>query len=128
MLFRSWKLIGTSNNMTLTLFKAVEREDVDAQYERTRKEGYYTDLKIVDADAKVDQPSLPKGMKKESPRSGRGGKGGPSLATRPEIAKRPATPSRKPTTARSALKSEVKPTKKKTGSSPRTSKRPAKKK
>jgi hypothetical protein len=76
-----WKLIGTSNNMTLTLFKAVEREDVDAQYERTQREGYYTDLKILDADAKVDQPAQPKGTKKESPRAERGGKGASSSDT-----------------------------------------------
>ena len=49
-----WKLIGTSHNTAMTLFKSVEREDVDAQFERTQREGYYTDLKILDVDAKVD--------------------------------------------------------------------------
>jgi len=123
-----WKLIGTSNNMTLTLFKAVEREDVDAQFERTLREGYYTDLKILDAEAKVEQPAQPKGTKKESPRAERGGKGAALNAKRTEVAKRPATPSRKPTPAKSALKTEVKSTKKKPSGSAAAAKRVAKKK
>lgn len=126
-----WKLIGTSHNMTLTLFKSVEREDADAQLERTQREGYYTDLKILDADAKVEQPVQPKGTKKASPRIERGSKGAPSTATRTEVAKRssppPASPPRKPTPAKSALKAEVK-TKKKPSGSAGASKRAAKKK
>jgi len=127
-----WKLIGTSHNMTLTLFKSVEREDADAQLERTQREGYYTDLKILDADAKVEQPVQPKGTKKASPRIERGSKGAASTATRTEVAKRssppPASPPRKPAPAKSALKTEVKATKKKPSRSASASKRAAKKK
>jgi len=123
-----WKLIGTSNNMTLTLFKAVEREDVDAQFERTHREGYYTDLKILDAEAKVEQPTQPKGTKKESPRSERGGRGAALTTKRTAVAKRPASPSRKSSPAKSALKTEVKTTKKKSSGSAAASKRVAKKK
>ncbi len=54
-----WKLVGTVNHTTLTLFKAVEREDVEAQLERVGKEGYYTDLRILEKDAKVIQPKQP---------------------------------------------------------------------
>jgi len=122
-----WKLIGTSHNATLTLFKSVEREDVDAQFERTQREGYYTDLKILEAEAKVDQPAQPKGTKKPSPRIERGGKGASSTATRTVVAKRRASPPRKPTPAKSASKTEVKTTKKKprgsAGASNRTSKK-----
>jgi len=123
-----WKLIGTSHNTAMTLFKSVEREDVDAQFERTQREGYYTDLKILDADAKVDQPVQPKGTKKESPRTERGGKGAPLTAKRKEAAKRPASPPRKPILTKSALKSEVKARKKKPSGSAGASKRAAKKK
>ena len=123
-----WKLIGTSHNATLTLFKAVEREDVDAQFERTLREGYYTDLKILDADEKVVQPVQPKGTRKPSPRIERGGKGAASPATRTEGVKRSASSSRKPTASKNALKTEVKTKKKKPARSAGSSKRVAKKK
>lgn len=50
-----WKLIGKSSGFTITLFKAVEREDVEAQLERLQKEGYYTELQIVDNNMKIEQ-------------------------------------------------------------------------
>lgn len=59
-----WKLIGHARHMALTLFKAAEREDVEAQLERTRKEGYYTNLQILDINTKVEQPPQPKPTKK----------------------------------------------------------------
>lgn len=43
----AWKLVGRSDGMTLTLFKAIERDEVEAQLERSVREGYYTDLKIL---------------------------------------------------------------------------------
>lgn len=67
-----WKLVGTANNMTLTLFKAVEREDVEAQLDRVQKEGYYTNLLILEANAKVAQPKpLPKPAEPKSSKSGK---------------------------------------------------------
>ncbi len=51
-----WKLVGKSSGFFLTLFKAVEQQEVEAQLERVRKEGYYTDLRILDANAKIEQP------------------------------------------------------------------------
>lgn len=50
-----WKLMGRSGDMYLTLFKAVEREEVEAQFERMSKDTYYRDLKILDADTVVPQ-------------------------------------------------------------------------
>ncbi len=51
--------MGRSGDMFLTLFKAVEREEVEAQLERLGKESYYRDLRILDADTVVPQsPSV----------------------------------------------------------------------
>ncbi len=50
-----WKLLAKSGGLVLTLFKAIEREDVEAQLERVRREGYYTNLRIAGADEKVKQ-------------------------------------------------------------------------
>ena len=52
-----WKLVGHSAGVALTLFKAVEREEVEAQLTRIHREGYYTDLKVLDINAKVIQPT-----------------------------------------------------------------------
>lgn len=54
-----WKLVGAANGLVLTLFKSVEREDADAQLVRIAGEGYYKDLRILDADAPVAQSSAP---------------------------------------------------------------------
>lgn len=54
-----WKILGASEGVILTLFKSVEREEADAQIERLGKEGYYKDLRIVDANEKVVQPKPP---------------------------------------------------------------------
>lgn len=51
--------MGRSGDMFLTLFKAVEREEVEAQLERLGKDSYYRDLRILDADTVVPQsPSV----------------------------------------------------------------------
>jgi len=52
-----WKLVGTSGGLTLTLFKAVERADVEAQYERVCNEGYYKDARILEIDPKSIVPA-----------------------------------------------------------------------
>ena len=54
-----WKIIGRSAGMNVTLFKAVEREEVEAQLERLTRDGYYTHLQILEASAKVEQPPQP---------------------------------------------------------------------
>ena len=55
-----WKLIGESEGFALTLFKSIEREDVDAQFERVQRDGYYLNLRILGADDKVKQPTSTK--------------------------------------------------------------------
>ena len=52
-----WKLMGESHGVELTLFKAVERAEVEAQLERVRRESYYRNLRILDAKEKVAQPA-----------------------------------------------------------------------
>lgn len=58
-----WKLVGYTGGTAVTLFKAVDRQDVEVQYERILKDGYYKDLKILDINAKVIQPKKPKAAK-----------------------------------------------------------------
>ncbi len=106
-----WKIVGHANGLALTLFKSVEREDADAQLERLTRDGYYTNLEIMEATAKVVQPQPPKEVKKaakpreetkSSPRaeSRKTAKSAPSK--RGSAARRPAA--RKPA-AKSASKS-----------------------
>ncbi len=52
-----WKLIGEAHGVALTLFKAIERADVEAQLERVNREGYYRNLRILELAEKVKQPS-----------------------------------------------------------------------
>ncbi|MFQ5589820.1 MAG: hypothetical protein ACE5HE_01530 [Phycisphaerae bacterium] len=54
-----WKLLGESQDVIVTLFKAVDRTEVEAQLERVRKEGYYSGLRIVEADMEIKQPKPP---------------------------------------------------------------------
>jgi len=60
-----WKLIGTSNGMALTLFKAVEREDVDAQFERIQREAINRNLRIPTPKRRADQPHSPRGRRRK---------------------------------------------------------------
>lgn len=60
----NWKIVGRSGHMNVTLFKSVEREEVEAQLERLTRDGYYTHLQILEAKAVVEQPPQPKEAKK----------------------------------------------------------------
>lgn len=48
-----WKLMGYVDGYTVTLLKAIEREDAEAQLLRLQEEGYYRGLEIYPIDAKV---------------------------------------------------------------------------
>ena len=70
-----WKLVGESSGVVLTLFKGTQREEVDAQHDRVRREGYYTNLRVLDVNEKVAAPpvektpkALPKTAKTPAPR------------------------------------------------------------
>jgi|GEM_PF-5315059 len=52
----AWKLVGVSDGLVLTLFKSVEKEEADAQHERLKAEGYYSNLAVVDINTKVRPP------------------------------------------------------------------------
>ncbi|HNQ22057.1 MAG TPA: hypothetical protein PKK06_03085 [Phycisphaerae bacterium] len=43
----TWKLVGESSGLVVTLFKATDRAEVEGQLERVRKDGYYTNLQVV---------------------------------------------------------------------------------
>ncbi len=58
-----WKLVGESSSMVLTLFKTVEREEIDAHLDRVRKEGFYTNLRVLDINEKIAQPGGVKAAK-----------------------------------------------------------------
>lgn len=50
-----WKLVGESRGLTITLFKAIEREEVEAHLLRLQDDGYYKKLRILDNNAKLTQ-------------------------------------------------------------------------
>lgn len=114
-----WKLVGTAHHATLTLFKAVEREDVEAQLERVSKEGYYTDLRILEKDAKVVQPKQP-----PKPPEPKAAKPARTSAPSPKStkAKAKAPPASKPATKKAAPAAKAK-----TQSKPKKSEKPTKK-
>jgi transposase InsO family protein len=76
-----WKLIGHSGGMAVTLFKAAEREDIEAQFERLRREGYYTDLRIVDINEKIVHPNPPPPERKPAKRAAKEKKQAPAKAS-----------------------------------------------
>jgi len=126
-----WKLIGISQNIALTLFKAVDRADVEAQYERVKREGYYTDLLIVDINEKVKQPKPVKDTARRRARKTAGA--AKKLATRAAKRKRTAKatagsvrPSRKKTTKKATTRASGK--KKKASAESRKKKAKKKKK
>jgi hypothetical protein len=113
-----WKLIGVSQDTALILFKAVDRADVEAQYERVKREGYYTDLRIVDINEKVKQPKPPKPVKGTARRRARKTAG---------AAKKPATRAAKRKRTAKATAGTARPSRKKT-TKKATAKAPGKKK
>ncbi len=54
-----WKLVGKSGGVVLTLFKAIQREEVEDQLRRVHEDGYYTDLRILEIDEKVQVAAGP---------------------------------------------------------------------
>jgi hypothetical protein len=53
-----WKIAGYVNGLTVTLLKAVERDEVEAQLERLQAEGYYRGVDIYPIEAKVPPDPL----------------------------------------------------------------------
>lgn len=50
-----WKVVGEARGLTLTLFKAIEREEVEAHLARLTNDGYYKKLRILDNSTRVKQ-------------------------------------------------------------------------
>lgn len=89
-----WKVIGESFGAIVTLFKSIEREDADAQLDRLQRDGYYTNLRIVEAKEVIKQPASakdaiipPKSIKAPPPAPPK-----PKRAARKDAAARPARP------------------------------------
>ena len=114
-----WKLVGKVDGLFITLFKAVARGDVEDQSERVQRDGYYTDLQILDINTKIQQPEVvkpPKPARKSQ------------STTRPAAkAKEPkAVTSKQTTVAKDSTKQTKKagPPKSKPKATPKTVKRP----
>jgi len=103
----AWKLLGSSAGAVVTLFKSAVREEVEAQQDRVLRDGYYSDLKVVDIDFKVVQPRTPKKKK--------------TAAARAKKAKTSAKPAPKPKTTKQKTTAERKVKKKKTATKKATS-------
>lgn len=126
-----WKIVGQSGNVVLTLFKAVEREEIEAQLERLTKDGYYTNLRILDNNERVEQPKLSKAEAKKAAAALKSNlKSGLKPAEKQNApAKKSEKKASRPTPpVRSAEKQTAKHSKKKSGPANAPSKRPAKKK
>lgn len=119
-----WKLIGQSQGMTLTLFKAVELEDVEAQRERLHKEGFYADLRILDADAKVEQPKTAKSLKSKETKA-KSGEKAEKVDARPIRGAKTESRSTKTTSVAPPLKVEAKSSRTKPASTKRATKKKA---
>ena len=89
----AWKLVGTSQNTVLTLFKTVDRGEAEGQLVRLQNDGYYTDLRVLEIDAKVVQP-----------------KGAKAAKTAPRAAEQAAKTKKKPAKATGKAKRPIKKT------------------
>ena len=137
-----WKLVGESPDAVLTLFKAVEVGEVEAQLERTRKDGYYKNLRVLDIDAQIRQPVSAKTRQgaRKSPKTAAATKAKkaqkvvsppakPKRAERTKPAARPSSsPKARKTRKVKATAKTPKTAKKKVAASKSTRKRTAKKK
>ena len=128
-----WKLVGISDGLALTLFKSVEKEEAEAQHERLAREGYYTQLAVVDINAKIPAPrgskksrvsadkakepaAASKTSRRDPPARPSGSGKGKSVSHKPESSptKKPATSMAKSKPAAAAKTTKKKPAGKKT--------------
>jgi len=130
-----WKLVGFSEGYHLTLFKAVEQDDVVAQLDRVRREGYYTDLRIMNVDAKVEQSKAAKAklaaeqQKEVKPPSSRKSVGKKAQPVRRVVAtKTPTVVAVKPSSKKELAKKAGKGSKKKSAPAKSPAKRVVKRK
>ena len=97
-----WKLIGDCTGFSMTLFKSVEREEVEAQLERVRKENYYGNLRILDVNEKVRQSAAAKAAVRAAQREKKQ-RNSPLMPTaKPAATKQAAAPAPKPKSAKKA--------------------------
>ncbi len=118
-----WKVVGESGGLVLTLFKSVEREDSDAQLERLTKDGFYTNLRILDVAEKITQTIKPEPAKAREPRAR-----APKAAAEVAPGRKPRVPKEKAEKKSRAVAKPSKKAPKKKTSSGRTSERRSPKK
>ena len=106
-----WKVVGTAQGTVVTLYKSVEREEADGHAERLGKEGYYRDVRVLEASATIVQQTT-KPAKKAEQRSELPAKaaakaaegGGKKPARAVAVPKRPAPKKTGKTRAKTAKK------------------------
>ncbi len=132
----AWRLVGESSGAILTLFKAVERDEVESQFERLSRDGYYADLRILDVNEKIEQPASAKKLlrpekKVTTKTTARTSKTGVATTktARPKGVVKARSVSKATVAAKPAKKSKATPrkTKKKAASAKSTKKRSARK-
>jgi hypothetical protein len=121
-----WKLLGTSGDYILTLFKAVEREDVEAQLERVRKDGYYADLRIVENDYKIVQPKRPEPKATKAAKAKKAPKKAAAKAKKSPAKKAAAKKAKAPARAKSTAKKPMAAAKKARATTKKATKKSAK--
>ncbi len=131
-----WKLAGYVDGLTVTLLKAVDQAEVEAQLERLQAEGYYRDLTVYPIDAKVPPDPMAAKFAKERKAAERAAAPakGAKAAHRPVKASAakpaPAKAKPKPKPVKPAARKPAAPAKKKAAKPPKPVARgkPAKKK
>jgi hypothetical protein len=98
-----WKLVGESYGAILTLFKSVEREESEAQLQRVQRDGYYTELRILDIDEEIKQPPSARLVMRTGDRGRR------KISSRAPKAKKTGSIKKTVRTAKSAAKTEAAP-------------------
>lgn len=117
-----WKVIGESYGAIVTLFKSIEREDADAQLDRLERDGYYTNLRIVEAKEVIKQPA----SAKHSIIPPKSHKASPVAPARTKRAAKKAAPAAARAVAKPRAKAKT--AAKKTTRKPAAAKKPTKKK
>ena len=108
-----WKLMGYVDGLTVTLLKAVEREDAEAQMTRLEEEGYYRGLEIYPIDAKV--PADPQAARHAKEKKARDKAAAQekarkdAAAAKRDAAAKKASAARKPVTVKALKKPASKP-------------------
>ncbi len=121
----AWKLVGESNRSIVTLFKAVEREEVEAHYHRLIKDGYYKQLRVLTLDTVIKQPKPPPKKKTAKPAVAKK-KAAKKSPAKAKAAPKKSSPSEATKTKKASPAKKAVPAKKTAKAKPKTAKKTAK--